>query len=82
MALIPALVMLLGASLIIELTFRLTVKASDGPHMTFFYVPVNAASAAAWIVAIVLAGGGFLAFRRTWPVVARAWAEALPAGAR
>ncbi len=82
LALVPLLITLLGASLTIEMTFRLTVKASDGPNMIFFYTQVNAASAVSWMAAVVLSAGGFLLFRRTWPVVARAWHEALAGAAR
>jgi branched-chain amino acid transport system permease protein len=78
LALVPALVMLAGASLVIEMTFHLTVKASDGSAMRFLYVPLDAAGAGPWAVAALLTLGGFWAFRRTWPVIAAAWDGALP----
>ena len=44
--------------------------------MTFFHVPLDAASPVSWIAAAVLLVGGFYAFRRTWPFVADAWQHA------
>jgi branched-chain amino acid transport system permease protein len=81
LALVPALVTLTGLSLVIEMTFRLTVKASDGSAMSFLYVPIDAAKPAPWAVAAVLLFGGFWVFRRTWGVVANAWDNAVVAAA-
>jgi branched-chain amino acid transport system permease protein len=75
-ALPPALVMLTGAALVIEMTYRLAVKAADGPDMTFFTVPLAANHLLAWLSAGALMAGGFALFRLTWPVVAAAWASA------
>jgi branched-chain amino acid transport system permease protein len=76
LALIPGLCALVGLILVIEMTFRLMVKASDGTRMTFFQVPLDAASPISWIVAAVLLVGGFYLFRRTWPLIADAWQAA------
>jgi branched-chain amino acid transport system permease protein len=75
-ALPPALVMLTGVALVIEMTYRLAVKAADGPDMTFFTVPLAANHLLAWLSAGTLMAGGFALFRLTWPVVAAAWASA------
>jgi branched-chain amino acid transport system permease protein len=75
-ALPPALVMLTGVALVIEMTYRLAVKAADGPEMTFFTVPLGADHLLAWLSAGTLMAGGFALFRLTWPVVAAAWASA------
>ena len=77
LALPPALVMLTGAALIIEMTYRLSVKAADGPLMTFFTVTLAANSLLPWLTATALMAGGFALFRLTWPVVTAAWASAL-----
>jgi branched-chain amino acid transport system permease protein len=82
LALAPALVMLAGISLVIEMTFRLTVKASEPSAMTFFHVPLDAASVLSWLAALLLIAGGFWLFRRSWPVVDRAWTEARAAAKR
>ncbi|HXN42847.1 MAG TPA: hypothetical protein VN917_01270, partial [Xanthobacteraceae bacterium] len=58
---------------VIEMTFRLMVKASEGTGMSFFQVPLDAAAPVPWIMAAVLLVGGFYLFRRTWPFVADAW---------
>ena len=82
LALAPALVMLAGISLVIEMTFRLTVKASEPSAMTFFHVPLDAASVMSWLAALLLIAGGFWLFRRSWPMVDRAWTEARAAAKR
>jgi branched-chain amino acid transport system permease protein len=76
LALIPALIALTGLILVIEMTFRLMVKASEGTRMTFFSVPLDAASAVPWIGAAVLLVGGFYLFRLTFSFVANAWEAA------
>jgi branched-chain amino acid transport system permease protein len=81
LALVPALGTLIGLSLIIEMTFRLTVKAAEGSAMSFLHVPIDAAKPFPWLVAAVLLLGGFWAFRRSWGVVANAWNDALAAAA-
>jgi len=77
-ALPPALVMLAGVALAIEMSYRLAAKAAEGPAMTFFAVRLSAGSPLAWAGAGTLAIGGFILFRCTWPVVAAAWTAAAP----
>jgi len=77
-ALPPALVMLAGFALVIEMTYRLAAKAAEGPAMTFFTVPLAADRPEAWLAAGALAIGGFVLFRLTWPIIAAAWAAAEP----
>ena len=79
LSLLPGLVTLLGVSLVIEMAFRLMVKASDGSAMSFLHVPLDAARPVPWVVAAGLAVGGFWLFRRSWPVVANAWNDAMVA---
>ena len=75
-ALPPALVMLAGVALVIEMTYRLAVKAAEGPHMTFFSVPFAADQPPAWLTAGILIVGGFILFRLTWSIIAAAWVNA------
>ena len=77
-ALPPALVTLVGIALIIEMTYRLAVKAADGPAMTFFTVPLSADRPLPWLSAGILTIGGFVLFRLTWSVIAAAWAAVEP----
>jgi branched-chain amino acid transport system permease protein len=79
LALIPGLIMLTGGSLVIEMSFRLMVKASDGSAMSFLHIPIDAARPLPWLLAAVLVIGGFWAFRRTFPVIANAWNDAIVA---
>jgi branched-chain amino acid transport system permease protein len=73
-ALPPALIMLTGVTLVIEMTYRLTVKAAEGPGMSFFTIPFAADSPLAWLSAAALVIGGLAVFRLTWPIIAAAWA--------
>lgn len=75
-ALPPVLIMLAGIALVIEMTYRLAVKAADGPDMTFLTVPLAADHPLAWLSAGALTAGGFALFRLTWPAVGAAWASA------
>jgi branched-chain amino acid transport system permease protein len=81
LTLVPALVTLMGLSLVIEMTYRLMEKASDGSVMSFLYVPIDAAKPLPWIVAATLLVGGFWLFRRSWTLVANAWNSATAAAA-
>ena len=65
-ALMPALVLLAGLILIIEMTYHRSVKASEGPTISVFHMTLDTASAMPWAVAaIVLLAGGFFLFRRS-----------------
>jgi hypothetical protein len=56
--------------------YHRSVKASDGPAISLFHMTLDTTSAAPWIAAIALSAGGFLLFRRTWPLVGAAWHDA------
>ena len=76
-ALMPALVMLAGLIIIIEMIYHRSVKASDGPAIVLFHMTLDTTNAMPWIAAIVLLAGGFFLFRRCWPVVGGAWHDAV-----
>lgn len=76
LALLPALIALAGASLAIEMTYRLLAKASDGSAMAFLHVPLDAATPPPWGVAALMVVGGFWLFRRAAPFVRAAWDDA------
>jgi branched-chain amino acid transport system permease protein len=75
-ALVPALVMLVGVVVVIEMTYHLSVKASEGTTTSVFHVALDSARVMPWVTAAVLLCGGFWLFRMTWPVVGAAWHEA------
>jgi len=76
-ALLPALVLLTGLILVIEMTYHVSVKASEGTTIHVLHLALDTASAVPWLAAAALLAGGFLLFRLTWPVVAGAWDDAL-----
>jgi branched-chain amino acid transport system permease protein len=77
-ALPPALIMLTGVALVIEMSYRLAVKAAEGPRMSFFTVPLAADHPLAWLSAGILTIGGYVLSRLTWPIITAAWADAAP----
>jgi branched-chain amino acid transport system permease protein len=79
LALGPALITLAGASLVIEMTNRLLVKASEGSAMSFLHVRIDAAAPWPWLAAAALLVGGFWLCRRTFAVVRAAWSDAFAA---
>jgi branched-chain amino acid transport system permease protein len=79
-AAIPALIMLAGGILLIEMIHHVAQKGAEGAQMHFLrrnYLTINTASVMPWVVGIAAMFGGFFAFRFTWPTVARAWHKAL-----
>jgi branched-chain amino acid transport system permease protein len=79
LALVPALIALAGLSLVIEMAYRLLVKAAGESAMVFLGMPLDAARPLPWVIAAAALIGGFAAFRRTWPVIANAWNDAMAA---
>jgi branched-chain amino acid transport system permease protein len=75
-AVIPGLVMLLGAIVLLEINYRLSTQPESGSRMKLFWVGFDTATPWPWIVAGFLAAGGFYAFRKTLPQVAAAWQRA------
>jgi branched-chain amino acid transport system permease protein len=76
LAAIPALVMLLGAVVLLEINYRLSTQPESGSRMNLFWVGIDTATPWPWAVAALLAVGGFYAFRKTWGHVAAAWQRA------
>lgn len=72
-------VALVGLSLMIEMSFQLTVNGPEGPQMTFADIALDASSPLPWSVAIALLAGGFLAFRRVGRATLEAYGEAMAA---
>jgi branched-chain amino acid transport system permease protein len=76
LAVVPALVMLLGAIVLLEINYRLSTQPQAGSRMKLFWVGFDTAAPWPWMVAALLAVGGFYAFRKTWSQVASAWQRA------
>lgn len=79
-ALIPALVMIFGAILLIEMIHHVAQKGAEGANMHFLrrnYLTVNTHTVLPWVGGVIAMIGGFFAFRFTWPTVANAWHNAL-----
>lgn len=81
LALLTGLVAVAGLSMVIEMTYQLTVHAPDGPAMAFCYVPFDANTPLPWAIAAVLLAGGSWLFLHAARATGHAYAEAL-AGAR
>jgi branched-chain amino acid transport system permease protein len=79
LALGPALIALTGASFVIEMSYHLLVKASEGSAMSFLHVRIDAASPWPWLAAAALLIGGFWLCRRSFAVVQGAWGDAMTA---
>lgn len=76
LAAVPALALFAGAVLLIETSHHLLVKAAEGPTVHTLWISYDATSPTIWAGIVALLAIGFLAFRRTWPVVSKAWNEA------
>ena len=80
---VPAMIMAAGAIVLIEMSYRLATQPELGTKMRILWTAVDAGSPGPWIVAALMLAAGFIAFRATWPLVARAWSRAsAEAGAR
>jgi len=78
-ALIPALVMIGGAVLLVEMIHHFAQKTAEGPTMHFLRQnawTIDTQSFTPWIAGIVMTIGGFYLFRMTWPIIERAWNDA------
>ncbi len=83
-ALIPALVMSAGASLLLEINYRLATKPDLGSRMRLFWLEMDVSKPWPWLAGLAMLGVGFYGFRRSWALVAARWdaaSERLKAGA-
>jgi branched-chain amino acid transport system permease protein len=77
LGLLPGLVMLMGVSLLIELTVHVTVKSTEGPMMSFLKISLNSHSVLPWIAAVALIAAGYWLLQTIWPRVEAAWYDAV-----
>jgi branched-chain amino acid transport system permease protein len=64
-----------GAIVIVELTHRLTVKATEGAVMRLFGISLDTESTWPWLIAAALVAGGGLLTRAAWPLATRALSD-------
>jgi branched-chain amino acid transport system permease protein len=76
LALVPTVVMLAGAIMVLEISYRLSTQPESGTRISLLRMSVDAATPWPWLAAALLLAAGFVAFRRTWPGVAAAWQRA------
>jgi len=76
-AAVPAAIMFSGCVFLLEISYRLATKPELGRVLKLFGGTIDTTQAWPWLTAAALIGGGFLAFRKTWSIVARAWDTAL-----
>ena len=72
-ALAPALVMVAGGALVVEMSYRLATNRELGTVLKLGPLAVDAATPLPWIFGGAMLVAGFVAFRATWRLVAAAW---------
>lgn len=77
LAMLPVLIMCVGVSLVIEMSFKWGMKSGDGALLQFLGLQIQVASPAGWIAAVMLFAVGVLLLRRVIPRVEGAWAGAM-----
>ena len=77
LATLPVLIMCVGVSLMIEMSFKWGMQSSDGELLKFMGMQIQVTSPLAWIAAIALFAVGVFLLRRLMPRVADAWAGAM-----
>jgi branched-chain amino acid transport system permease protein len=78
-AALPAAVMTVAASFLLEVTYRISTKPELGRKLTVWGIPVDAGTPWPWLIAAAVVVAGLLAFLRTMPIVGRAWGRATEA---
>jgi branched-chain amino acid transport system permease protein len=72
-ALPPALVMAVGASLLLEINYRLATAPELGHHMTLYWIEMDVSRPWPWLAGIGLVAIGLIGFWQSCRVVASAW---------
>ena len=72
-ALVPVVMLAVGAVLLIETAHHLLVKASDGPAMRVLWMNYQANSPLVWVAVVLLLVGGAMLLRRVGPRAADAF---------
>lgn len=77
LALLPLLIMSAGVSLMIEMSFKWSMKSGDGAVLHVMGMQIDVSSPLAWGAAVTLFAAGVFLLRRMLPHVADAWASAM-----
>jgi branched-chain amino acid transport system permease protein len=75
-AAVPALVMTVGGSLLLEINYRLSTKPELGTKMTLFWVTMDVSRPWPWLAGLAMLGVGLYAFLKSCRFVASRWQEA------
>jgi len=75
-AVVPALVMLVGAVFLLEINYRLATSPELGRRTTFLSIPVDMSTPWPWLAGITLLVIGYVGFRRSMRLVTGAWSGA------
>jgi branched-chain amino acid transport system permease protein len=73
---VATLIACVGAVMMIEMMYHLTLESSNGTVMRLFGMQVDAAGVAGWMIALVLVAIGLFIFMRARPAFRLAWDEA------
>ena len=76
LALVPGLIFAVGSVALIEIIYFTSTKAGSNRVMSVFSITFDASKPIPWIIASIVAVGGFVLFRLTFPFVRNAWDEA------
>ncbi|HEX7044968.1 MAG TPA: branched-chain amino acid ABC transporter permease [Burkholderiales bacterium] len=75
-ALVPAIVAAVGASILIEMSYQLATHPELGTKIRLYWMDLDAATPWSWAGGAVLFAAGAVLFRLSWPFVARGWQRA------
>jgi hypothetical protein len=62
--------------MLLEINYRRATQPDGGARMQLFGIDMDTATPWPWLAALVLFAAGAFFFRRSWPLVARAWQAA------
>lgn len=75
-AAVPGLFAAVGAITLLEINYRRATQPDAGTLMRLFWLDVDASTPWPWLAALALLAAGAFFFRRSWPLIARAWQRA------
>jgi branched-chain amino acid transport system permease protein len=74
-ATLPALVLFLGAMILIEINYHLSLSIDPDAPMHMFGIEFDAHSPGAWVLSIILIFIGFVFLRRATKTINRSWQD-------